>query len=122
MSRRSSIDFGIDTLEEARTRLGLTNREVWEGLGVGETTWMRWKRTGHIPVERITDVVLFLDLDEPPELAADVPRSAWQLRAEIHRQHAENQEQAALIESMDARIRRLEEHLGLPAEDAPRDA
>lgn len=78
-----TINFGTDTLDRARERLGLTNRNVWEGLGVSETTWMRWKRTGRVPVEAVTAVVLFLDLEQPPGMPDYAPTLGWAIRENV---------------------------------------
>lgn len=74
---RRVVFFDEGALDRARREHGLTNDQVVEQLGVSETTWMRWKRENAVPIERVTDVVLLLGLDEPEGMAEDVPRTPW---------------------------------------------
>lgn len=116
LSRRN-VYFGTEVLDNARRRLGLTNDQVWTELGIGESTWMRWKREGAIPLERLTEAVLLLELPEPDGLSPDVPRNAWQLLRS-------GQQVAEGLANVDARLRRIEEALGIgdAAEDRSQPA
>jgi len=97
---RKSVYFGGEALDKARKRLGLTNQEVWEELGIGETTWMRWKRDGNVPIERLTDVVLFLELPKPKGMDGDVPLTAWKMLTA-------GTEATETLEKIEASLRRL---------------
>jgi len=97
---RKSVYFGGEVLDKARRRLDLTNQEVWEELGIGETTWMRWKRDGNVPIERLTDVVLFLELPKPKGMDGDVPLTAWKMLTA-------GTEATETLEKIEASLRRL---------------
>ena len=97
---RKSVYFGSEVIDKARKRLGMTNEEVWEELGVGETTWMRWKRSGNIPVERLTDVVLLLELPKPKGMDGDIPLTAWKMLTA-------GTEATETLEKIEAGLRRL---------------
>jgi len=97
---RKSVYFGGEVLDKARKRLGMTNEEVWEELGVGETTWMRWKRDGAVPVERLTDVVLLLELPMPKGMDGDIPLTAWKMLTA-------GTEATEALEKIEANLRRL---------------
>lgn len=82
---RKNVYFGGEALDDARRKHGLTNQQVWEELGVGETTWMRWKREGYVPIEQVTNVVLLLGLPMPKGMPDDTPRTAWVVLQKLER-------------------------------------
>lgn len=91
-----SIQFPEGTLAEAVTERGLMDVEIMEALGVGSSTWFRWKRTDRVPVSQLYNVSTLLGLPEP-STDDDVPRTPWFVMRSL--------------ESLDARIARLEQHL-----------
>lgn len=105
---RKSVYFGGEVLDKARLRLGLTNQDVWEELGVGETTWMRWKRDGSVPMERLTEVVLLLELPRPKGIDDDVPLTAWKMLTAGTEATETLEKIEAGLRGLTARVRKLE--------------
>jgi hypothetical protein len=105
---RRNVYFGTEVLDKARKRQGLTNVQVWEELGVGETTWMRWKRDGTIPIERLTDAVLLLELPKPKNLDGDLPLTAWKMLTAGKQATEEMEYLKRRMQRLEARLRKLE--------------
>lgn len=91
-----SIQFPEGTLDAAVIERGLMDVEIYEALGVGSSTWFRWKREDRVPTARVYDVTTLLGLPAPVT-DGDVPRNPWFVMR--------------TLESFDARIARLEQHL-----------
>lgn len=96
-----SVQFPEGTIAKAVADRGLMDVQVMEALGVGSSTWFRWKRTDRVPTNQIYSVTTLLGLPEPvtDEVA---PRNPWFV--------------LRMLEELDARLARLERHLG---EEAP---
>lgn len=97
---RKNVHFGSEALDRARRDAGLTNREIWEELGISETSWMRWKRTGEVPLEKLDAVVTLLRLERPNGLSDDIPQRSWGISA-----------MNETIQRLDRRVRRIEAQL-----------
>lgn len=111
---RLSVSFPPGTLKDACEQLGLTSREIRFEMGISESTWARWKETDRIPIERLTDVVLMFELDEPEGLENWIPRIAWRYLAAVRQATGD-------LEELLRRIGRIEDRLGIPPDD-DRDA
>lgn len=94
--RARSVQFPEGTLAQAVADRDLMDVEVMEALGVGSSTWFRWKRTDRVPVNQLYNVSTLLGLPEPAS-DEDVPRTPWFVMR--------------TLESLDARIATLERHL-----------
>jgi hypothetical protein len=105
---RKSVYFGTEALDKARLRLGLTNQDVWEELGIGETTWMRWKRDGSIPIERLTDAVLLLELPKPKNMDGETPLTAWKMLTAGKQATDEMELLKRKMQRLESRLRKLE--------------
>ena len=104
-----SIQFPEGTIAKAVADRGLMDVQVMEALGVGSSTWFRWKRTDRVPTNQIYSVTTLLGLPEPVS-DGDAPRNPWFV--------------LRMLEDFDARLARLERHFGeeAPARRRPRSS
>lgn len=75
-----SVKISKDALDRAARKQGwATNGQAAAGVGVSESSWMRWRRAGAIPEDRITDVALRLGMP-PPRGLREPQRMAWDIK------------------------------------------
>jgi hypothetical protein len=74
---KKTVPFDRSVIDAAILRADLSHVRVARELGVPLRTWMRWMEKEAIPAGYVTDAVLLLDLPEPKNMPADLPRTPW---------------------------------------------
>lgn len=59
----SWFNLGTPAMEEAQSRLGLSDERVAREIPVSTRTWIRWKKRGQVPVQWLPNVAKVLELE-----------------------------------------------------------